>query len=355
MRDSNPSGENSQWLFEFSLLVRPCRSLANVWLGENRVPPAHHSFAKMGHPHHGKSRSFDRLCIFENGRKRYFCYIKCMRSIRTKLKGLERPLSNSSKLSCLVEKRHIQAHLALTELRLRLRSAQNKDTQQNREAALNILHDYWKNGLFPKNTYKTHERTPVFIDEDNIHCAVGYLMAQTGYALLAQQINNSNRFVLVENLQKPEAERWLMKYGIGRQEAALIQPGYGGYTLERVSYSLHDKILSVVTLLASLAILTFAIAALWLIRNKTISRRKKHTYLQRMAIATIAIIIGIVLFLPTPKQAIQGLVPYMVVEDRIECGGWNSTLEEQHDACKEYEKKGSARGWRPALCDFCID
>ena len=42
-----------------------------------------------------------------------------------------------------------------------------------------VLADYARQGRFPINYYR-QERIPVFIDEHDTHCAVGYLMQHTG-------------------------------------------------------------------------------------------------------------------------------------------------------------------------------
>ena len=47
----------------------------------------------------------------------------------------------------------------------------------NRKHMLNLLHNYTLNGLFPTNVDESFEsRTPIFIDQFGVSCAVGHLI-----------------------------------------------------------------------------------------------------------------------------------------------------------------------------------
>lgn len=273
-----------------------------------------------------------------------------MKSIRSKRKAHEQ-ISSQSKLFVEAEKRHIQAHLALTELRLRLSTHRKA---KKRPLALDILHDYWKASVFPSNTLKANKRTPIFIDESGVHCAVGYLMQQTGYADLAAELNSSDPFVLVENLQNDAAASWLGEHGFSREEASLIQPGYGGFVIERVSYSFQDKLLAAATLILSLILVVFIIFALRLLRNNTIPGSKKQTRLIKLGAGSLAIIAGLIIFLPTPNQAVKAFVPQMSDAETIKCGGWNTPEGDIPAICDEFKDTDSIPGWHRVRCDgFC--
>src|SRR5512139_1692170 len=75
----------------------------------------------------------------------------------------------------------IQTHLAYVESRLRQKdvSCLAPEVQQKRAHLLDLLHDYWSAGKFPRNYDHMDVRKPCFIDKDNTICAVGYLVEQT--------------------------------------------------------------------------------------------------------------------------------------------------------------------------------
>ena len=155
------------------------------------------------------------------------CYtgINVMSWIRHKTRQPVRPLIG--RLGCWREKLSIQTHLAYCEFKLRLRTG---STQTARLQLLDILHRYWRAGRFPQNNLRTPGRQPIFIDDAGVHCAVGYLMAQTGAEDLANAINQSDRFVYLEDLdldRQPAIRAWLDQQGLKPAEAALIQPTYG--------------------------------------------------------------------------------------------------------------------------------
>ncbi len=280
-----------------------------------------------------------------------------MKSIRLKQKTLKRPISGASKLFTLVEKKHIQAHLALTELRLRLRTSASGRTLENRRAALDVLHSYWREGLFPANTMKTDVRTPVFIDDRGVHCAVGYLMQQTGHASLARQINTADRFVLVEQLDNPQAEEWLTEYGFRREEAALVQPSYGGFVIERVSYTAQDKLFAALSLLGSLALLSVIFVALRIMRSKTMPQPKKRNNFFKLAAVTVVLFASFAFALPDPSQAVAALSSGSVTKETVTCEGWNTGQEKRPDVCNEFVDNGyKLPGWQLGPCvDFCIE
>ncbi len=271
------------------------------------------------------------------------------------MKNVNKPISSQSKLFNTAEKLHIQAHLALTELRLRFTKNENGKMQAKRGVVADTLHDYWKRGSFPLNTYRTNVRTPVFIDENGTHCAVGYLMAQTGYGDLAQAIDKSDKFVLVEQLNNREATSWLNKYGLSQKEAALIQPGYGGFIIERVSYSLQDKLLAAVSIIASLALIAFVVIALRVVRNRTITKPKKRNALVGFTISTAVIITGFIFYLPAPHRAVEALTYGATSKETITCNGWNTPKNERPSVCNEFEEKGSVPDWREVPCEgICL-
>ncbi len=123
----------------------------------------------------------------------------------------------------------IQTHLSLVEKTLREKESSHLTPQQreNRVHCLDILHDYWKHGVFPINRYHA-ARTPYFIDDYGTACAVGQLIIETGNESVAQKIRAENNYAYIRELnqQYPELQLWANANGFEMDELAWIQPGY---------------------------------------------------------------------------------------------------------------------------------
>ncbi len=123
----------------------------------------------------------------------------------------------------------IRTHLAYVEERLRhspippLCAAQ----QAQRMHILDLLHDYWVAGTFPRNHDYTDERRPCFIDLDGRICAVGYLVEQTVGRAAAEAINGQHQYEDLLAMGDPALDRWIANTGLSKLEYAMIQPGYG--------------------------------------------------------------------------------------------------------------------------------
>lgn len=120
-------------------------------------------------------------------------------------------------------------HLSLVEQNLRNKNIQHLSYDQKfkRNEALDILHSYWRNGVFPKNLYHKN-RTPYFIDDFNTACAVGELIIKTGHNDIVQKIHRENNYGYIDDLvlDYPEIEIWAEQYGFEIDELAWIQPCY---------------------------------------------------------------------------------------------------------------------------------
>jgi len=121
----------------------------------------------------------------------------------------------------------IAAHLMLVEQTLKARDVSKLSAAQkeNRFKLLNELNGYWKAGVFPVNNYVAFT-TPVFIDRKKTHCAVGYLMQQSGAEALAQKINTEQKFAYVHEIKVEGVKAWADANGFTLDELAWIQPGY---------------------------------------------------------------------------------------------------------------------------------
>ncbi|HTN44779.1 MAG TPA: T9SS type A sorting domain-containing protein [Flavipsychrobacter sp.] len=122
----------------------------------------------------------------------------------------------------------IKLHLSLVEQTLRNRSTAQLSASQraNRNTALDRLNEYWQQGNFPVND-KYAYRTPIFIDEYNNFCAVGYLMKATGFENISRKVAANTNLAYVREMNYPELNVWAKDFGFTADELAWIQPGYG--------------------------------------------------------------------------------------------------------------------------------
>jgi len=121
----------------------------------------------------------------------------------------------------------IALHLQLVEQILRNRNVETLSSTQkeNRAQLLNKLNTYWHAKQFPVNDYLTY-KSPVFIDRFGTHCAVGYLMQQSGNEQLAREIDSKQKFAFVHDIKVESVKTWANEFGFTIDELAWIQPGY---------------------------------------------------------------------------------------------------------------------------------
>lgn len=129
------------------------------------------------------------------------------------------------------ERIRIQAHLARVSdhLRERAPAGLTPDQRAARRVTLQWLDEYLAAGVFPHNHVRPGTRTPVFVDPHGTPCAVGYLLLRSGEDRLVEEIVRTDNLVRVPELRgDPRLQRWLDARGITLDEAAMIQPQYGG-------------------------------------------------------------------------------------------------------------------------------
>jgi hypothetical protein len=129
----------------------------------------------------------------------------------------------------------IQTHLMFVEQMLRNKNVTGltKKQKRNREKALDLLHEYWLNGVFPSNYDYSEERKPCFIDKDGKICAVGYLVAKTAGRNVAEKINAKHQYEYIKEMNEKIVAGWAKEYGLSLEECAIIQPAYGGLPTEK--------------------------------------------------------------------------------------------------------------------------
>ncbi len=101
--------------------------------------------------------------------------------------------------------------------------------KQNRLTLVKTLQQYRQLSVYPKNEHIA-KRNPVFIDNYNTHCAVGYLMQQSGYEALAQDIAAIENLAYVKEIKTAGVQEWATTFGFSINELALIQPEYDYHT-----------------------------------------------------------------------------------------------------------------------------
>jgi len=121
----------------------------------------------------------------------------------------------------------ISAHLMLVEYTLKSRDVSHLTATQrnNRTHLLEKLNAYWKAEIFPINDYLSY-KNPVFIDRFGTHCAVGYLIQQSGNEALAREININEKFAYIKEIKTEGVAAWAKTNGFTIDELAWIQPGY---------------------------------------------------------------------------------------------------------------------------------
>ncbi|MEX1189532.1 MAG: hypothetical protein WED33_09760 [Bacteroidia bacterium] len=126
----------------------------------------------------------------------------------------------------------IQIHLLHVEEVLKARNIEQLSSSQraNREQLLNKLHAYALAMRFPINLHYSFQ-TPIFIDDFDTHCAVGYLMQQSGNDRLAREISQKQNLAYVPEIQVNGVSAWASEHGFSLSELAWIQPGYPPNTI----------------------------------------------------------------------------------------------------------------------------
>ena len=127
----------------------------------------------------------------------------------------------------------IQTHLAYVEKLLRQKDASSLSPilQTKRIHLLDLLHDYWIRGIFPRNYDYKGQTRPCFIDKDGTICAVGYLIEQTAGRKAAEIINSRHKYDRITEMKDKMVDDWIKNSGLTKEECAMIQPQYPYYCL----------------------------------------------------------------------------------------------------------------------------
>jgi hypothetical protein len=91
------------------------------------------------------------------------------------------------------------------------------------------LRRYAARGAFPRNTWHPGQRVPYFRDAGGNLCAMAFLIAASGRGDLVDHIARHRNYAFVPDLlDEPGLAEWLRDHGLTVEEAARIQPTYGG-------------------------------------------------------------------------------------------------------------------------------
>lgn len=137
------------------------------------------------------------------------------------------PATYQEQIQFATDADRIQRHLQEVEKVLRLKETHHLgiENKRNRLKMLDVLHAYSSVGNFPINTFHS-ARQPYFIDMFGTHCAVGYLVKESGFPEISLAIAKTQNFAYVPEIQSKELIQWSIDFGFSLEELALIQPTY---------------------------------------------------------------------------------------------------------------------------------
>lgn len=120
------------------------------------------------------------------------------------------------------EAKRIQNHLVHV---IEYLQKEQDQINEKRTTLLKALNGYAQKAQFPINTF--HEnRTPYFVDLNNTHCAVGYMMKANGDLSLIDQIAENYNNFYIEDMPQLALSKWAASNGFTKEELKWIQPGY---------------------------------------------------------------------------------------------------------------------------------
>jgi hypothetical protein len=124
----------------------------------------------------------------------------------------------------------LERHFDSVDVELRSRDVSRMSVSQksNRATLVSWLRDYRNADLFPKND-RFAKPTPFFRDKDGVLCAMAYLIDRSGRSDIVNKVAATrNNAYIAELVDDPKLVAWLDEWGLSAQEAARIQPSYGG-------------------------------------------------------------------------------------------------------------------------------
>jgi len=129
-----------------------------------------------------------------------------------------------------IEVTRLERHFDSVDVELRSRDVSRMTVSQktNRAKLVSWLRDYRAADVFPQND-RFMEPTPFFRDKDGVLCAMAYLIDRSGRSDIVDKVAATrNNAYIRELIDDPALVSWLNDWGLSAEEAARIQPSYGG-------------------------------------------------------------------------------------------------------------------------------
>lgn len=129
------------------------------------------------------------------------------------------------------EATRLQAHFDSVDRELRARdvSRLNAEHRAMRTKLVAWLRDYRNAGTFPENDRFTDRAMPFFRDSHGTLCAMAYLIERSGRGDIVDHVAKTRNNAFIRELTDDRAlVSWLAASGLTVDEAARIQPTYGG-------------------------------------------------------------------------------------------------------------------------------
>tara|TARA_R110002096_G_scaffold434692_1_gene657389 strand:+ start:13368 stop:15128 length:1761 start_codon:yes stop_codon:yes gene_type:complete len=130
----------------------------------------------------------------------------------------------------LNEKQIVQLHLSFVLNILKENSASYPtEIKRKRRDLISLLEEYKNLGRFPIN-YQLENRVPVFIDSNDTHCAVAYLIKNSAKPDLAYKIARNYNLNWLKDIANKELLEWQKSSGLSLEELKIIQGAYDNYS-----------------------------------------------------------------------------------------------------------------------------
>jgi len=135
--------------------------------------------------------------------------------------------TSSQKLFDYAERKQIKLHLMIAEQKLRSADTSHLSDEVRglRRRMLELLNEYWKKEEFPINTDYSI-KTSQLRDKYGTRCAMAYLIERSGHIDLVNLLTIQNNLVDIDDVKDGQLMSWLDRFGLSKQEAAMIQPQY---------------------------------------------------------------------------------------------------------------------------------
>jgi hypothetical protein len=126
----------------------------------------------------------------------------------------------------------LRAHFDSVDRELRARDVTRLSAEQRamRKKLISWLRDYRNAGTFPENDRFPDLAMPFFRDSHRTLCAMAYLVDRSGRTDIVDHIAKTRNNAFIRELaDDPALVAWLEASGLTVDEAARIQPQYGGF------------------------------------------------------------------------------------------------------------------------------